>query len=545
MRIGTRGSELALWQARRVRALLREVAGVEAELVVIKTAGDHDLHTPLGEMTGKRFFTKEIEDALLAGEIDVAVHSLKDLQTVMPKGLMLGAVPERADRRDILLTRREAFTTGHPLRLWAGAKVGTSSARRVAQLRFLRPDLVLEPLRGNVPTRVRKLREGQYDAILVAAAGLDRLELPVDDFHVYRLPEALVVPAPGQGALGLQIRENDDAARHVVAKLDSAQQRASVNLEREVLRHLEGGCQLALGTAADITANGYRLALFLGDLEGQRPRRIVVSGTAQQAVVDAAVAFAKCAPRNSTVQPLMIWITREAESASDFASELDTNRFVVEAIPVASATVAGDPEHQKRTMENLHVYDWVMFTSQSSVREFKRLMDAYGVAWDARTQRAAVGKKTAGAMAKLEWSADFVGDVADAGSLAQQFISEQAGPVGKVLFPCGRLAGSELEAGLATLTAHFERLVCYDMIPHPQLKSAVRDASEPGAIVFTSQQAARLLLAERPALKNTMAVSIGPATSEVLLSLGCTLVYEALDRSLEGTAEVIDGLFAT
>ena len=274
MKIGTRGSELALWQARRVRALLQQVAGVEAELVIIKTSGDKDPDTPLVGMTGKAFFTKEIEDALLAGEIDLAVHSLKDLQTVMPCGLMLGAVPERADRRDILLIRNEAFDSDRPLRLKTGARVGTSSARRVAQLRFHRPDLVVEPLRGNVPTRVRKLHEGQYDAILIATAGTDRLGLPLDEFRVYRLPESLIVPAPGQGALSVQIRESDAKTARVVAKLDSPTMREIVDLEREILSRLEGGCQLALGTAAERTPNGYRLAMFLGTDDADRPRCI-------------------------------------------------------------------------------------------------------------------------------------------------------------------------------------------------------------------------------------------------------------------------------
>ena len=148
MKIGTRGSDLALWQARFVRALLQQSAGIDAELVIIKTAGDNDQLTPLAGMSGKGFFTKEIEDALLTGQIDLAIHSLKDLQTVMPDGLALGSIPARADRRDLLLIRREGFAESMPLRLKEGARVGTSSARRVAQLQFLRHDVQIENLRG-------------------------------------------------------------------------------------------------------------------------------------------------------------------------------------------------------------------------------------------------------------------------------------------------------------------------------------------------------------------------------------------------------------
>ncbi len=543
MKIGTRGSDLALWQARHVRALLQEVCGVEAELVIIHTSGDKDLETPFVGMTGKGFFTKEIEDALLSGQIDLAVHSLKDLQTVMPEGLMLGAVPERADRRDILLIRKEAFAADRPLRIKTGAKVGTSSARRVAQLRFLRPDLMLEPLRGNVPTRVRKLREEQYDAILAASAGLDRLELPLDEFHVYRLPESLLIPAPAQGALGLQIREHDEVTKAAVSKLDSEALRGIVYLEREVLRRLEGGCQLALGTAAEKTEHGYRLATFLGNDSPDNPKRIVINGVNTEDMILSAVAFVKGeAQSNADGQP-SVWITREPERSGAFRDALDP-RVEVTAVPVFTAIEAGDPDQLKRAIQNLASYDWVMFTSQVTVREFHHLMNEYGVKWNNATRRAAVGKKTARAMGERGWKVDFVGDVADAVSLAEQFAQENKGQIGKVLFPCGLAAGNDLEAGLASSVAQMERLVCYDMIPHPQLTSVIRGLPDPDAIVFTSPQAARFLWKERPLSKDTLAVSIGPATSEALLSLGCSMVHEALDRSLEGTAEVTRGIFA-
>lgn len=544
MKIGTRGSDLALWQARHVRALLQQVAGVDAELVIIHTSGDKDLDTPLVGMTGKGFFTKEIEDALLASEIDLAVHSLKDLQTVMPDGLMLAAVPERADRRDILLIRNDAFDSARPLRLKTGVKVGTSSARRVEQLRFLRPDLVLEPLRGNVPTRVRKLREGQYDAILAASAGLDRLGLPLDDFQVYRLPETVFVPAPAQGALGLQIRSNDEETLQIVGKLDSVELREIVYLERDVLRRLEGGCQLALGTAAEKTDHGYRLAMFLGFGDSRKPRRVVVNGIDHDVMIESAVAFAKGEPVSVAARPAQMWITREPERAGDFSRSLDSQRFQVTPVPVFKSRAAGSTNQQKNALADLDSYEWVMFTSQVSVREFKRLMDQHGATWSADTRRAAVGKKTARAMSELGWTVEFVGQVADAASLAEQFAFENRGEIGRVLFPCGVKAGNDLEVGLERSVARLERLECYDMDVHPDMVKTMAAAPDPAVIVFTSPLAARFILAERPLLKGCLAVSIGPATSEALLSLGCTLVYEASDRSLEGTAEVINGLFA-
>lgn len=543
MKIGTRGSDLALWQARHVRALLQEVASLDSELVIIKTSGDKDLETPLVGMTGKGFFTKEIEDALLEGQVDLAVHSLKDLQTVMPEGLTLGAIPERADRRDVLLIRPESLDRGQPLRMKAKAKVGTSSARRISQLQFLRPDLEVVPLRGNVPTRVRKLHEGHYDAILCASAGLDRLELPLEEFAVYRLPEMLFVPAPGQGALGIQVRSGDPATLKAVAALDSPELRQLVQLEREVLRRLEGGCQLALGTAAEQSPHGIRLIGFLGNEDSARPRRVVMGARDWEQAVTASVAYLKAEKMSRPSRPLNVWITREPHRAGAFASPLDA-RFDVTAVPVLLAIESGDPKLQKQYLDDLASYDWVFFTSQVTVREFQRLTREHDAVLGDNTRIAAVGRKTAEAVRQSGWRVDFVADVADAFSLAEQFSHEHGGQIGRILFPCGQAASGELEGGLPEGVTRFDRMVCYDMIPHPDLKTVVADMADPDVIAFTSSQTARFLLAERTLSKGTVVLSIGQSTTETLLELGCPLVYEAMDRSLEGLAEVINGLYA-
>ncbi|OLC08003.1 MAG: hydroxymethylbilane synthase [Gemmatimonadetes bacterium 13_1_40CM_66_11] len=234
MKIGTRGSQLARWQADWVRdGLARN--GVRAEIVVIKTRGDADVDRPLHELEGKGFFTKEIEDALLDGRIDVAVHSLKDLPTTLPPGLMLGAIPARHDPREALVNGTSL------LDLAPGTRVGTSSLRRVAQVRFLRPDLEVVPLRGNVPTRVRKVesREG-LDAALLAIAGLERLGLGTKGSVVDPLD---VMPAPGQGALGVEIRADDQRTRKALQPLHDHASAVAVTAERALLAALGGGCQ--------------------------------------------------------------------------------------------------------------------------------------------------------------------------------------------------------------------------------------------------------------------------------------------------------------
>ena len=237
LRIGTRGSKLALWQAEWVKAELAR-HGTTAEIVVIKTRGDAEVDRPFQQMEGKGFFTKEIEDALLAERIDVAVHSLKDLPTKLPDGLMLGPVPERADTRDALIARAGATLAALP----AGTKLGTSSLRRMAQVRHLRADLELVPLRGNVPTRVDKvLAKGELDAALLACAGLARLGL--ESKIAARLDPLEVMPAPGQGALGLELRAGDSRTAAALAPLGHPESAAGVTAERTLLATLGGGCQ--------------------------------------------------------------------------------------------------------------------------------------------------------------------------------------------------------------------------------------------------------------------------------------------------------------
>ena len=264
--IGSRGSDLALWQAHHIMARL-QAGGHLCRLEIIRTQGDRILDRSFAQMPGKGFFTKELETALLDTSIDLAVHSLKDLPTASPPGLILGAIPERADARDCLLLRAAAHAADdRQLPIVAGARVGTSAIRRQVQLSHLRPDLVLMDLRGNVPTRVGRLRAGDYDAILLAQAGLDRLQLDLSDLVAVPLAPAAFVPAPGQGALGLQIRATDARLVAALAPLNAAAAILDcVTAERQVLAQLEGGCHTPLGTHAWRDGAGLHLRGFLGD----------------------------------------------------------------------------------------------------------------------------------------------------------------------------------------------------------------------------------------------------------------------------------------
>ncbi|PYP49144.1 MAG: hydroxymethylbilane synthase [Gemmatimonadetes bacterium] len=267
LKLGTRGSRLARWQAEWVGAALAR-NGVPVELVVIKTRGDAEVDRPLHELEGKGFFTKDIEDALLAGRIDAAVHSLKDLPTRLPDGLALAAVPARADPAEALVIREAgvASIAGLP----NGAKIGTSSLRRVAQVRYLRPDLEIVALRGNVPTRVQKVTEGRdgLAAALLAAAGLERLALT--GRIAARLDPLVVMPAPGQGALGLEVRSDDRGTRVALAPLEDGESARHVAAERSLLAMLEGGCQapVAAWTGSRIPGPGFRLYGRVTALDG-------------------------------------------------------------------------------------------------------------------------------------------------------------------------------------------------------------------------------------------------------------------------------------
>ena len=252
--IGSRGSDLALWQAHFVQQQLNEI-GISSSIEIIKTKGDAIQHLSFDKIEGKGFFTKEIEEALLAGTIDLAVHSHKDLETNSPEGLTIAAVSERADARELLLIHPDAVDSSLPWLFKKEARIGTSSARRKAQLLHARPDAVAVDIRGNVPTRVQKLRNGEFDAILLAKAGVDRLQLDLSDLHVVPLDVTELVPAPAQGVLALQTRSNDSELIAKLKSLNSTTAQRNIYIERQVLNRLQGGCQLPLGVHANYQNN--------------------------------------------------------------------------------------------------------------------------------------------------------------------------------------------------------------------------------------------------------------------------------------------------
>jgi hydroxymethylbilane synthase len=302
LKIGTRGSQLALFQANAVSALLGARADTECEIVVIKTSGDHLADATIAQIGGKRLFVKEIEDALLAGEVDLAVHSSKDLPVILPPGLAIGAALPREDARDAIVLpadgariRRRADpgmgVTFDELvvKLGRGPRIGTSSVRRTAQLTRLFPGAQFLPIRGNLDTRLRKLDQGEYDALVLASAGLIRLGRPARISA--GLPIPTCVPAPGQGIIAIEARAADGRMMSLMAAIDDQKSRAALDAERTVVTRLGGGCQMPIGAYADVSGETITLVAIVLSLDGAKVVRAESRGPMSEAnAVGSAVA---------------------------------------------------------------------------------------------------------------------------------------------------------------------------------------------------------------------------------------------------------------
>ncbi len=260
--IGTRGSKLALWQSEYIKAKLEEITGLPVELKIIKTTGDKILDVPLAKVGGKGLFTKELEVELMAGTVDLCVHSMKDVPTALPEGLYIAAMPERVDPRDAIVSG-----AGYDLdSLPQGARMGTSSLRRVAQVRALRPDLEIVDVRGNLDTRMRKAENGEVDAVILAAAGITRMGWA--DRITHYISTEQMISAVGQGAIGIEIREDDEFMRHVMEAIGHPETMECVTSERVVMRKLEGGCQVPIGAFCRYEGDKLVMDAMVGSVDG-------------------------------------------------------------------------------------------------------------------------------------------------------------------------------------------------------------------------------------------------------------------------------------
>jgi hydroxymethylbilane synthase len=265
LRIGTRGSELALWQAKYTAKLLGED---NTELVIIKTEGDKIQNVSFNKMEGKGFFTKELEEALLSNKIDLAVHSLKDLPTDEVEGLRLAAIPERGDHHDVIIMHKDFFTERNGINIKKDSIIGTSSVRRMAQLKSFDNSFKIEALRGNVNTRLKKLKENSFHAIIMAKAAIDRINLDTEGLITQILDEDIFLPAPAQGALGIQVRADDEDTYNIIRKLNHAKTETLVTAERSFLKNFGGGCHVPLGAYAQYDGENIVLKGIIASPDG-------------------------------------------------------------------------------------------------------------------------------------------------------------------------------------------------------------------------------------------------------------------------------------
>ena len=536
LRIGSRGSQLALWQARRVAARLADL-GVETEIEIIRTTGDKVTDVPLARVGSKGLFTKEIEEALLDGRIDLAVHSLKDLPVELPAGLALAAVPERESPFDAVVGNRLD-------ELPAGARVGTSSLRRAAQLRRLRPDLVIEDIRGNLDTRLRKLDEGLYDAILLASAGLIRLGLEARIAE--RLGADRMCPAVGQGALAVETRAAPDRAFAICARLDNPVARAAVEAERALLAALGGGCQVPLGACAEWAGARLRLRAVVADPATGEIFATVLEGSPdapQQLGRDAAQALLAAGARrviaavNPHALPLagqVIVVTRARKQAGTLASRLRALGAEVVELPVIEF------EPVDFAPPDWDAYDWAIFTSANGVEFFFARTPARP-----GPRLCAIGPATAEALRARGLEPDVV---------PEEFVAESvvaalsAVPLAgrRILLPRAAGARDVIPAELGRLGARVDVLPVYRTVIPAGLEQNARElfsSLRPHWITLTSSSTVRHLLAAVPRelLEGVRLASIGPVTTRTAREAGLEVAVEAQTFTVDGLVEAIVG----
>ena len=463
--IGTRGSELALWQANFVKDSLAK-NNIEAELKIIKTQGDRILHLSFDKLEGKGFFTKELEEELLAGTIDMAVHSHKDLPTENPPGLMIAAVSEREDPAELLLVLKDCVDVHQKLSVKFGGYVGTSSNRRKAQLLAARPDLEIAELRGNVPTRINKLREEEYDAIMIAKAGVKRLGIDLSEFHVEEIAPTELVPAPAQGVMAIQIRESDKELFDGLQTLNHPEVARMLKLERDVLKLFGGGCHLPLGCYCRKADGKYQLFVSKADDGDTFPQRLFLQADDTESLTDKVLPYFDKERKYIS----SVFISRELPIQSyfrraigDLGIEID-DRSLIRTVPVVTKV-------DSFIFRNA---DWIFFTSKNAVDYFFDLEPLLPKS----VKFAAMGSGSETALRQHGYTAEFTGEGIDTEAVAKNFAALANGST--VLFPIAENSLRSIQKGLSADTTIID-LPVYETV-------TLDDVDRSGAelLVFTS-----------------------------------------------------------
>ena len=518
--IGTRGSDLALWQANFIKDTLAGI-GVEAELKIIKTQGDKILNLRLDKLEGKGFFTKELEEELLGGTIDIAVHSHKDLPTNHPEGLIIAAVPGREDPSELLLILKDTVDITQKLSLKKGAMVGTSSNRRKAQLLSLRSDLNIEDLRGNVPTRIQKLRDEDYDAIVLAKAGVNRLNIDLSEFHVEVIDTTELVPAPAQGALAIQIRQGDTELYEALQQINDSATTEEIAVERKVLNLFEGGCHMPLGCYCKKENGFFEVWTSKAKTDEDFPDRLFVRAESTTGLAEKIVAKFSEERR----MPAKVFISREIGEHSYFRKALEKHqieidgRSLIRTFPIVNIL---DPFYLKNI-------DWIFFSSRNGVEYFFKLNPMLAK----KVKFGVVGRGSEDTLRKFGHLADFVGESGDIAEVAEEFATLVKDHT--VMFPRAQDSLLTIQKSLGPTTKVVD-LPIYETVIEEQI-----DGTTAEILIFTSPSNVDAYFVDNLLDPEQQVIAIGNSTGKKFEEMGVKYTMPYSPDEI-GLAEAVFGI---
>lgn len=500
--IGTRGSELALWQANFVKNRLAEI-GINSELKIIKTQGDKILDLSFDKLEGKGFFTKELEVELLNGTIDLAVHSHKDLPTTNPEGLIIAAVSEREDPAELLVILKDCVDLQQKLAVKFGGLVGTSSNRRKSQLLSVRPDFEIQNLRGNVQTRLQKLRDENYDAIMLAKAGVIRLGYDLsEEFHVEELEPTELIPAPAQGVLAVQIRESDEALFEMLQPLNDLVVAEQIAVERKVLNMFEGGCQLPLGCYCRKDGSLFQVWTAKASDGTDFPDRLFIQSKTTKGLAEKIVA--KFAPNRKF--PANVFISRELSENSYFRKALKKHQIEIDD----RTLIRTFPTINNLDPFILRNLDWIFFSSKNAIDYFFKLDPQLSK----KVKYGVLGRGSEDALRLHGKIASFNGeeDGIDTKNIALEFAKLANGS--KVLFPSAKGSLKTIQKALSSDTKIVE-LTVYETVSEEDVAQSYAEV-----LIFTSPSNVDSYFAENLLEPDQQVICIGKTTGQKFEEMG-------------------------
>lgn len=497
--IGTRGSDLALWQANYTKKLLEE-KGNEVELKIISTSGDtsQQWDTSFDKLEGKGFFTKELEEELLNKSIDIAVHSHKDLPTTSPEGLIIAGVSKREDPSDILIINDKAVDEKLKFNLKQNAIVGTSSARRKSQLLAFRPDVQVKDLRGNVPTRIKKLAEGGYDAILIATAGVERLELELDDFTVEKLNPAEFVPAPAQGVLAWQVREDDNDILNIIDEINDLDVLIKINIERQLLNMFDGGCHLPFGAYCDTEMDEddrlrFKVWVSVADTWDKQPKQLYFETLDTDGFTD------EMFDHIQSIKPKKVFVTKTFKEHDYLPQALTRLGFDVEGQSLI--------EFKEIKIRFLPRTEWIFFSSKHAVRYFFSQKPKL----EKTVKFGCVGSSTAAELRLHKQRANFIGQSTDIKLVGKQFSSIVGSQ--SVLFPIARGSMQSIQWQMV------KRDSVINLEVYATLHKSREVANDFDVVIFTSPSNVESYFEKNTWQAHQQAIAMGEATGKALEKL--------------------------